>query len=80
MGTGHERFENGGRILGRHPGRGYTGGRRNPTLVDALPSGHPFSRLIRHAEIQWAYSTLLPQGDSNSHNEDSTRYECMQLN
>ena len=29
---GHERFENGGSILGRHPGRGYTGCRRSPTL------------------------------------------------
>ena len=33
VGIGHERFENGGRVLGRHPGdRGYTGGRRSPTL------------------------------------------------
>ena len=46
MGIGHERFENGGSVLGRHPGRGYTGGRRSSTLVVALPSGHLFSRLI----------------------------------
>ena len=31
-GIGHERFENDGSVLGRHPGRGYTGGRRSPTL------------------------------------------------
>ena len=47
--TGQERFENGGSVLGRHPGRGCTGARRCITLVDALPSGHPFSRLIRHS-------------------------------
>ena len=29
---GHERFENGDSVLGRHPGRGYTGSRRSPTL------------------------------------------------
>ena len=27
VGIGHERFENVGSVLGRHPGRGYTGGR-----------------------------------------------------
>ena len=26
-------------------------------LVDALPSGHPFSRLMRHAGKRWAYHT-----------------------
>ena len=24
--VGHKKFENGGSVLGRHPGRGYTGG------------------------------------------------------
>ena len=46
MGIWHERFENVGSVLGLNPGRGYTGGRRSPTLVDALPSGYPFSHLI----------------------------------
>ena len=32
VGIGHERFENSGSVLGRHPGIGYTGGRRSPTL------------------------------------------------
>jgi len=32
VGIGHERFEKGGSILGRNPGRGYTGWRRSPTL------------------------------------------------
>ena len=31
-GNWHERFENVGSVYGRHPGRGYTGGRRSPTL------------------------------------------------
>ena len=52
----HEGFENDDSVLGRHPGRGYTGGRRSPAVVDALPSGHFFSRLIRHAGIRWTYS------------------------
>ena len=30
--------------------------------VDALPSGHPFSRFIRHAGKQWAYPTPRSQG------------------
>ena len=53
----YERFENVGTVLGRHPGRRYTGGQRSPTLVDALPPEHPFSRLIQHAGIRWAYVT-----------------------
>ena len=32
VGIGHERFENGGSILGKHPSRGYTGSRLSPTL------------------------------------------------
>ena len=32
VGTQHERFENGGSVLSRPPGRGYTRGRRSPTL------------------------------------------------
>ena len=31
-GIGHERFKNGGNILGRHSGRGYIGNRRSPML------------------------------------------------
>ena len=57
LGIWHERFQNVGRVLFRHPGRGYTGGQRSPTLVDGLPSGHPFSRLIRQAGIRCTYST-----------------------
>ena len=44
-------------FLGLHPGRDYTGGQRSPTLVDALPSGHPFSRLIRNGGKRWAHCT-----------------------
>ena len=29
---GNERYENSGSVLGRHPDRGYKGGRRSPTL------------------------------------------------
>ena len=57
VGIWHERFENVGNVWGRNPGWGYTGSHRSPTLIDALPSGHPFSRLIRYAGIRWAYST-----------------------
>ena len=32
VGIGHERFETIGNIFVRHPRRGYTGGRRGPTL------------------------------------------------
>ena len=39
MGIGREKFMNVDRVLGWHPGRGYTGGQRNPRRVDALPSG-----------------------------------------
>ena len=31
--------------------------------MDALPSGHPFIRLIQHAEIRWAYSNPPPTGE-----------------
>ena len=31
--------------------------------VEVLPSGHPYSRLIRHAGKQWTYSTPQPQGE-----------------
>ena len=58
MGIGQESFENVVSVLSRHSGRGYTGGR----CIDALTSVHPFSRLIRHAGIRWAYSTPRPQG------------------
>ena len=34
--------------------------------VDALPSGHPFSRPIRHAEIWWVYSMPRPRGGFSS--------------
>ena len=44
---GQERFENVGSVLGWNPGRSYTGGRLKSTVVDALPSGDPFSRLVR---------------------------------
>ena len=60
-GDRHERFENGGSVFGRHPRRGYTGDRRSPTHVDALPSVHPFSRLMQHAGKRWMYSTPQPQ-------------------
>ena len=40
VGIGRERFGNVGSVWGRHPGRGYTGDRCSPTLIDALPS-HP---------------------------------------
>ena len=74
MGIWQERFENVGSVLGRHPGRGYTGSQRRPTLIDALPSGHPFNRIIRHAGIRWAYSTPHLQGqiflkDNQNENE-----------
>ena len=36
MGIGHERFENGGSILGRYPGRCYIGSQCSSTL----PLGH----------------------------------------
>ena len=32
VGIWHARFENVGSVFGRHPGRGYTGCRRSPTL------------------------------------------------
>ena len=57
------RFENVGSVLGGHLGRGYTGCRRSPTLMDALPSGHPFSRLVRHAGEWWVYSIPRLQGE-----------------
>jgi len=43
-------------VKGVEWGRGYIGGQRSPTL----PSGHPSSRLIRHAGKRWAYSTPRP--------------------
>jgi len=30
--------------------------------VEVLPSGHPFSRLIRHAGKRWAYSAPVHKG------------------
>ena len=56
-------LENVGSLLGQHPGRIYTRGRRSPTLIYALPSGHRFSRLIRHAGKRWAYFTPHSQGE-----------------
>ena len=41
-----------GSVLGRQPGRGYTRGRCSPTLIDVLPSGRPFSRLIRQTGLK----------------------------
>ena len=32
---------------------------------NAVPSGHPFSRLMRHAGKRWAYSTPGPQGEGD---------------
>ena len=67
VGIRNERFENGGSVLSRHPGlfildsESYH--RRH--AVDALPSGHPFSRLIRHAGKWWAYSIPRQQGDKH---------------
>ena len=60
VGIWQDRFRNVGSVLGRHPGRGSIGGQRSPTLVDALPSGHPFSHLMQHAGKRWAYSTSPP--------------------
>ena len=62
---GNVRFENAGSVFGRHPAREYTRCRRSSTLIDALPSEHPFSRLIRHAGIRWAYSTSHPQREDD---------------
>jgi len=48
VGIGLKRYENDGSVLDRHPGRGYTGD-GVVHAVDALPSGHFFSRLVRYA-------------------------------
>ena len=55
VGIEHGRFENVGSVLkaSRHI--------RHPA-VDALPSVHPFSRLIQHAGKWLAYSSPHPQG------------------
>ena len=63
VGIGGERFGNVGRALGWHTGRGYTGGRRGPTLVDVLPSEHPFSCLMRRAGKRWACSAPTHKGN-----------------
>ena len=73
----HDRLENGGYGLGQHPGRGYTGGQRSLILLDALPSGHSFSRLIRHAGKRWAYPIPHPQSPGNTRGFID-RYKCIQ--
>ena len=57
VGIWHKRLENVSSVLCWHPHKGYTRCRHNPMLIEGLPSGHLFSRLIRHTEIRWAYST-----------------------
>ena len=64
-GIGHDRFENGGRVLGRHLGRGYT---VVPRCWRAA-IGTPFIDLIYHAGRRWAYSTpALWGGEGGKHN------------
>ena len=50
MGIGHERFEDGGNVLNWHLGRGYTGGRRSPTL-ERRYSGNKVDKLVDYKDM-----------------------------
>ena len=52
---GNQRFENGGSLMSRHAGIEVT----QEARVDALPSRHPFSHLIRQAFLSRILSRIL---------------------